>query len=273
MKRKIKLTEAKNGHWYEIVDDELNESIYLPSSTNILSYFPDEGLTFWRENTDSDEIKKAQEEGKMQGSKVHHCIELQIAGETIGIDGLTEEQIASTDLSDKKLLSYLRNELTEREEKCLLGFENFWEELKPITVANELMVFSAKHGYAGTLDWIGYLWDKKTAKYNLWIVDWKISKSLSKSYDLQLVSYLNAFKETYKKRLGKVRLGILQLGKNKCGYSFKEVKEIKESWDLFLKTKYIWDRLNKKTGPKFIDRRAEFKLNKFTKKGRQLKIN
>ena len=139
MKNKIKLVEnTRNGHWYEVKDDELNESIYLPSSTNILSAFPNPGLKFWLENSSPEEIKRAQEDGKIQGSKVHHAIDLEIAGEKIGINGFTDEQLKMTGLTDKRLLSYLRKELTEREEKCLIGFENFWEDYQPITVGNEL---------------------------------------------------------------------------------------------------------------------------------------
>ena len=147
MKNKIKLIEAENGHWYEIRDDELNESIYLPSSTNILEAFPNPGLDFWLENSTPEAIKKAQDDGKIQGSKVHHIIDLQIKGEKVGINGCTEEQVEMTGLTDKKLTSYLKQELTDREEKCLVGFENWWEDFQPVTIENELMVVNPKYVY------------------------------------------------------------------------------------------------------------------------------
>jgi hypothetical protein len=264
--------EAKDGHWYEIRDDELNESIYLPSSTNILSCFPNPGLDFWRETTSPEEIRERQEAGKMQGSKMHHCIDLQISGETVGIGGITRDQIEKLGLVDRKLIAYLREPLTEREEEALIGMENFWNDFRPVTVSNELLVFSLKYKYAGTMDWIGYLWNKKKNKYELWIVDWKISKTLDRSYDLQLASYWRAFEETYKRRLGKIRLGILQLGKNKCKYSFKEVEDKNESFKLFLKTKEIWDDLHPSKSPKIVSRREKFSLLKFNKRGKKITL-
>ena len=267
MKKTITLVEAQNGHFYKIEDDELNESVFLPSSTNILTAFPNPGLTFWRENSSPEEIKKAQEDGKIQGTKVHKGIELQLLGQTVLGAGLSEAQISLLGLSEKKLIQYLKEPLTEREEEALVGFENWWGIFKPITVGSELMVYSLKYGFAGTLDWIGYLWDKKKGKYELWIVDWKISKSLDRSYDLQLASYWQAIQETYKKKFPEIRLGILQLGKNKCNYCFKEVKDKEVAWDLFLNTKKTYDDLFPNSNPKVVERRKEFKLNKFEKEG------
>ena len=135
------------------------------------------------------------------------------------------------------------------------------------------MIYSMKFGFAGTLDWVGYLWDKKTKKYDLWIVDWKISKALDRSYDLQVASYWVALQETYGKKLPKLRLGILQLGKNKCNYSFKEVKDKSKAWKLFLETKALYDDLHPNGKPPVIERRQQFTLNKFEKKGKSIKLN
>jgi len=273
MKKTITLKETSSGHWYEIKDDTSNDIIYLPSSTNILSVFPNPGLDIWMQNTTPEAIHKAQEDGKIQGSKTHKLIELQILGQTVLTAGVSEAQISLLGLSDRKLVSYLKEPLTDREEEALKGAENFWEEFKPITVQNELMVYSIKYGFAGTLDWIGYLWDKKTKKYDLWLVDWKISKSLDRSYDLQLASYWKGMEETYHRRLGKIRLGILQLGKNKCNYSFKEIKDKKDAFKLFLKTKDIYDDLyGKNRQPPTITRREEFSLTKYSRKGKIIKF-
>jgi hypothetical protein len=224
------------------------------------------------QTTTPEEIRRKQDEGKTSGSKVHHCIYLQILGEKVLGTGITEQQIKLLNISDRKLISYLKEPLTEREEEALKGMENFWEEFKPVPLGNEMMVFSGKHRFAGTLDFIGHLYDKKTKKYNLWVCDWKISKTLDRSYDLQVASYWKAFEETYHKKLNRIRLGILQLGKNKCNYSFKEVKDKKKAWEMFLKTKEIYDDLNPNPRPPLIERREGFTLEKFTKKGRRLKL-
>jgi len=183
------------------------------------------------------------------------------------------------------LINYLKEPLTEREEEAMVGAENFWEEFLPITVASEIMVYSKKYGYAGTADWVGYLWDKKKKKYELWLVDWKISKTTDRSYDLQLVSYWKAFGETYGKNHPNMRLGILQLGANKCNYSFKEVKNKKGdeskdknkakkiAWGLFLKTKAIYDDLHPNSKPQVTKRREQFDAFPiYKKKGKSVKI-
>ena len=92
-KKTITLVETKQGHWYEIGDPETDEKIYLPSSTNILDCFPNKGLDIWMQATTPEEIKRKQDEGKIQGSKMHHCISLQIMGETVSTNGITDEQI------------------------------------------------------------------------------------------------------------------------------------------------------------------------------------
>lgn len=271
-KRTITLLETSAGHFYEIKDDELNESVFLPSSTNILNCFPSPQLDIWREITTPEEIKRKQEEGKIQGQKVHKMLDLQILGQTVLTTGVSDAQISLLGMSDRKLISYLKEPLTTREEEALIGAENFWEKYKPIVVGAELMVWHGKVGYAGTLDFFGYLWDEKKKKYDLWLVDYKISKSLDRSYDLQLASYWKALEATYHLRLGKIKLGILQLGKNKVKYSFKEISDKKQAWKMFVKTKEIYDDLNPNKQPPSITRREQFQLPKFNKKGKLIKL-
>lgn len=268
----ITLVETDAGHFYKIVNSDNDDIQYLPSSTTILKCFPNPQLDFWLENTSPEEIRKKQDEGKTQGSKVHNLIELLILGEKVLGSGTTDEQIKKLNILDKKLANYLKEPLTKREEEALVGAENFWEIYKPIVSGSELMVYEGKHRFAGTMDFIGYLYDKKTKKYDLWIVDYKISKALSRGYDLQLASYWKAFEYTYHRKLPKIRLGILQLGKNKCNYSFKEIKDKRDAWSLFLTTKKIYDDLHPYSGPPTTTRREEFELPQYRKKGKTIKV-
>ena len=313
-KNTITLIEASNGHFYKIEGDEFMEPLELPSSTTILTAFPNPGLDMWFKNTSAEEIKRKQDEGMIQGTKVHKIIELRIMGKTVLGKGLSNDNISSLGLSEPGLIRYLKEPLTKREEEAQEGIENFWDELKPKTIASEIMVYNplwtdiktgkliskARYenlsaekkvdyvcqGFAGTLDWIGYLWDKKTKKYDLWIVDWKISKALSASYDLQLCSYWKAFETTYGKNYPNLRIGILQLGKNKCKYSFKEIKNKrgdsskdknhakKLAWEMFLHTKALHDYLHPNNKPRVEVRREQFDaLNSYKKKGKSIKIN
>lgn len=313
MARNISLFEADSGHWYFIEDPSENWSIWLRSATNILDSFPNPDIKFWLSNTMPEEIRKKQEEGKIQGTKVHKAIELQIMGDTVNIEGITDEQIQKLGVKEKSLVNYLKQPFTKREEEALNGAENFWKDYQPITIASELMVYnlwwihkvSGKNilhkdylklselqrldyymtGYAGTLDWFGYLWewDKKprakkgeepperTGKYNLWLVDWKISKMLDLSYDSQVAAYWKGFIFAFRKKVNP-RLGILQLGKNKCNYSFKEVKNKEKAWEMFLVTKQLSDYCNPEREPSKVERQQEFKLPEFKKKGKKLTL-
>lgn len=274
MLKTISLVETAAGHWYKIEDPETNDFIYLPSATNILDAFPNKQLDIWAETTSPEEIKRAKDDGKIQGTKVHHSVDLMLNGEKVELSGITERQIEILGLSDKKLVAYLKQELTEREEKGLIGFQNFWEDFKGITVANEIMVYSGKHGYAGTLDWIGYLWNAKKKAYELWLLDWKTSKQLSRENDLQVAAYHKALEELHGKKF-KLRVGILQVGnKNKCKYTLKEVTDEKQAFDLFITTKKLWDDLNPSKEPPISYRQQEFTINtEHKKKGKKLNLN
>ena len=263
---KPRLIEAENGHFYSIKD------AYLPSSTNILECFPNPGLTFWRENTDASVIKQKQEDGKIQGSKVHHCCYLLSLGETINSEGLTNKQINLLGLSNPRLIQYLKNPLTKRERKCIESFQVFYEDYQPETLKNEMIVYSLKNGYAGTLDWIGYLWNKKTKKRELWIIDYKISNSHSLAYDLQIASYYYALNESRKKRY-KLKLGLLYLGKStKKGYQLKESKNKHISFKNFLITKKLWHFLYPNVRPKIPAKVNDFKVKTYKYKGKKVKF-
>jgi hypothetical protein len=272
----IRLLENIKGHWYRITIPKLTDfEIVLPSSTTILECFPNPELDMWKTNTSPAEIKEKQETGKLGGSKFHHCADITMKGSVVSARGLTEEQIKMTGLSldpetqDKKLIAYLREPLTEREGKCLIGFENFWADMKPYTVGNELTVANYKKlrdgsydGYAGTLDWIGYLMNPKTKQYELWIIDWKTSKSPSKTNSLQIVSYLKAFEFTFKKKLKGVRLGVAYFGNTtKKKYTLSEVKDYDKFWKAFQLTKKLWDFVNPKKMPSVNTIQGEYSID------------
>jgi hypothetical protein len=273
--------DTVKGHWYYIENADFPNGIELPSVTNILDLFPNPQLDFWKENTSPEEIKLKQDEGKQQGSKVHHCCYLLSVGEEINPNiGLTKEQVRKlplqTDedkLKDDALLDYLLEPLTTREIRGIEGFANFWEEFKPITIARELEVYHKSFGYAGTLDWVGYLWNKKLKKYELWIIDYKISNSHSLCYESQIVCYERALKSMFKKRF-KARLGILYLGKTtKKRFQLKEVSDRTTAWDRFMMTKKFWHSLYPEAKPKIKELVDNVKVDvSHKKKGKLIKL-
>jgi len=279
---KFYLLDTIKNHWYFIQNQDFPSGVEMPSATTILEMFPNPGLDFWKTNTSPEEIKQKQEDGMIQGTKVHHCCYLLAHGQTINPDqGLIRKQIELLPLEtsedkrkDDKLLNYLLQPLTEREAKCLESFKNYWEEFKPITIGKELKVYHKKLRYAGTLDWVGYLFNKKLGHYELWIVDYKISKQHSRGYEGQNMCYYKALCEMYGKRFN-ARLGILYLGKStKKMFQLKEVDDKKRAWEDFMISKKLWHLFNTTASPIMVKERETVSVDTSHKiKGRTIKLS
>lgn len=79
-------------------------------------------------------------------------------------------------------------------EQVRVMYESFLEWAKAHNfkaVANEVPIFSDKHGYKGTLDCIGYVDGR------LELIDWKTSNAIRLSYRCQTAAYWYGFKESY----------------------------------------------------------------------------
>ena len=57
--------------------------------------------------------------------------------------------------------------------KRLMGFQQFWEDYKPITLASEIQLQHKDIPFCGTADFIGYIPDSKTNKLEITLVDYK----------------------------------------------------------------------------------------------------
>lgn len=276
-KYQLRLLSHKTGHYYFFQHPiKLPDGIWLPSATNILDTYPNKGLDFWKTNSTPEEIAEKQTSGKNQGTKMHHCIDLGIKGQQIAQTGVTDEQIKILGLSDKKLVRYLKEPLTEREAEALVGVENFAKDFAPRTIANEIMVYSLKHRFAGTCDWVGYLRNQRTGKYELYILDWKISKTKSRSNELQVVAYSKALVQMHPrtKELATAKCATIYFGSSKFKYNLVEVKDKELAFKKFLAAKELWDDANPKL-PKFdttLQENYSFNMNNEVE-GKLLKLN
>jgi hypothetical protein len=102
-----------------------------------------------------------------RGTAVHHMIE-----------GKTEEELTLQDGDLDSVRPMYQSFLLWAKER---NFE---------PVANEVPVWSDKHGYKGTLDCIGKVDGVMT------LLDWKTSNSISLDYRLQLAAYWYGYKES-----------------------------------------------------------------------------
>jgi hypothetical protein len=282
-KKEIRLLKTVKGHWYFIKNKHFPSGVEMVSSTNILdTAFPNPELNYWKENTSPEEIKEKTENGKRQGTKTHHGCYLLSKGQEINPNvGFSRRQINLLSLEtsedkkkDDELLNYLLNPLTDREYRCLNGFENFWNDFKPITIKRESKVYHKKLLYAGTLDWCGYLLNKKTNKYEFWIIDYKISNNHSRSYEAQICSYHKALCSVEGRSI-KARLGLLYLGKTtKKKYQLKEIEDKKRAWNDFILAKKMWHSLNPNAKPTIKEKFPSIKIDvSFKKKGKVIKFN
>lgn len=262
----IKQHNTTDGRFYEI------EGKFYPSVTTILEAFPlTFGLREFFQNNTKYEAERIREETALSGSKIHHTIELMLMGREVSPYGLTDEQINILNISEPTLVRKLREAFTEKEDKALKGFKQFFEDCKPEIIENEKIIFSKKHGFAGTLDFVGRITlpatKNRKAKKMLVLLDYKTGKGIYPEYELQVAAYLMAYKEMMKTKYiknllrGKLNVGLLHLGvNNKCGYSLKFVDSPLKSFKYFLTVKKMWQFVNPSTEPKFYDFEEVYKV-------------
>ena len=202
--------------------------IYYPSVTTILSALPADPMFLqWLA-----EVGKGAEvirnRAAREGSAVHEGIEQLLAGEQLDwVDNFGNARYSSAVW------------------KMLLRFQDFYNEVKPETLASELFLYSKEHQYAGTTD--GLFKVKVGDKDEIWLVDYKSSNHLNTlQYYAQLAAYAKALEE--QKGIRPDRCGILwlksatrrktiNLEKGICqgeGWQFSFVDDIDQAFKVFM---------------------------------------
>lgn len=185
------------------------EGVYYPSVTSILSAMPaDPFFLQWMaevgKNADIIRDKAARE-----GTQVHEGIEHLLKGEKLEwVNGFGE---AKYNLNVWKML---------------LRFQDFYNLVKPVTLASELFLYSDKYKYAGTTDYLCQVGDEK------WLIDFKTSNHISIAYNLQLSAYGKALEEM--KKIKADRHAVLWLKASTRSQKFDPKKGIcqGEGWQL-----------------------------------------
>tara|TARA_R100000656_G_scaffold61465_1_gene47483 strand:- start:16068 stop:16757 length:690 start_codon:yes stop_codon:yes gene_type:complete len=180
---------------------------YNPSVTYKLSTAgPSEwGLQQWRGDVGNKRADEIMEESGALGSYVHDCLERMVKGDKVSSDEVRGM------FKSKQSLKVL---------KCLSGFLEWIEEVKPEIIDAEYITWNDKHNFAGTIDL------KCKIDGEIWLVDYKTSKSIHNSHKVQLAAY------GYSEKVG--NLALLHLGNTtKKGWSFLPLKKAKENWAEF----------------------------------------
>lgn len=236
--QKVYRVTVPDERWYgrQIINKAgLPEWVWVPSVTWIKNYYyTNPHLVKWIGEKGLTESERVKKEAGIKGDKIHQATE--------DIDKLGKIR------ADAKYLNRetgMREELTAEELEAVLSYRDFVDEVKPILLANEIVVFTDK--YAGTLD--------RIFKINgqIWLVDIKTGQTIWKDMIIQLSAYSHANIDYEKLGISKSewdarKLAILQLGyqKNEKKYKFTEVED---RIDLFEIAYKIWQEENSNAKP------------------------
>ena len=223
------------------------EGIYYPSVTTILQYMPkNKFFETWIKDVGHNADIIMRRAGK-EGTQVHEAIEILLSGEELNwID----------DFGNAKY--------NEKVWEMINKFVEFWSTCKPELISTEEFVFSDKHKFAGTADLVCKI------DGEVWLVDFKTSNSLHKSYDLQLASYATALKEC--RGINIERTGILWLKSSKRGpskqkgriqgrgWELKAIDNINENFELFKIIRKLYNLENPDTEPIYTKYSTVLKL-------------
>lgn len=242
MKKIIKEADKERGIIQVTISDErfylkskvnevtmLPEYFAVPSVTWITQSYP-KGIQYfkWLADKGWDEAEEIKNMAGDKGTKVHLAIEAILRGEEVRIDSRFMSKNSGQE-----------EELTLEECDAIQSFIAWKNANDPKMLASEIVVFSEKHGYAGTVDFVCKIGDE------FWIIDFKTSQQVWPSHELQLSAYKEALTNGENVVNGldatNVKLAILQIGyrRNKNGYKFTEIED---QFDMFLAAKMIWQK-------------------------------
>ena len=164
-----------------------SEGVYYPSVTSILSAMPaDPFFLQWLGELGNKNAELVRNQAAREGTQVHEGIEKLLKGEKL--DWVDEYGNARYNLNVWKML---------------LRFQDFYNTVKPVTLASEMFIYSDKYKYAGTIDFLSDVGDET------WLIDFKSSNHVGLSYNLQLSAYAKALEE--QKQIKPTRNGVLWL--------------------------------------------------------------
>lgn len=213
----VELADTLSGHYYGVwvkkpSGDKGRFLGYYPSATTILNAYPtSEHLVKWIAENGFHESRAMRDEAGRRGTRIHSAIEVLLGGGELSKDAFSVEEWHKLDTFTKWYAAY-----------------------KPEIIALEVPVFSKKGKFAGRLDCIAKMGGLT------YIIDWKSSANLHKSFPLQFSAYAKAIEELTDIRIDAI--AALQMGaQNKNGYRFVIYEEWKELYyPVFEHVRAVW---------------------------------
>jgi len=226
----VELADTLSGHYYGvwltppykkgdavIVGKKGRFIGYYPSATTILNAYPtSEHLVKWIADNGFHESRAMRDEAGRKGTRIHTAIEQLLGGAELAKETFTVEEWHKLDT-----------------------FVKWHKEYKPEIMALEVPIFSKKGKYAGRLDCIAKV------SGQTYILDWKSSKNIHPSFQLQFSAYAKAIEENTDIKIDAT--AAIQLGaQNKNGYRFVIYPDWKKDYNVFESVKKIWQFDNEK---------------------------
>lgn len=225
-----------------------SENLFYPSVTSVLGYLPaDPFFLEWLKNSghNADILRT---KAAREGTQVHSAIEDLIAGKKI-------------EWQD----DWGKAKYSLQVWQMILRFADFFNVHKPKTIASEKFIWSDKYRYAGTADYICEM------DGEVWLIDFKTSNQLSKSYDLQLAAYAKALEECAGIHIDKAGILWLKASTRKAskrqgvyqgeGWQIKVVEDLSRDFEAFQNVYRIFELYNVKVEPYTKSYPTEISLN------------
>ena len=240
----MQITSA-DERWYKLEDK------FYPSATWILSYYP-KGVQYYKWLADKgwDEAEQVKNLAGEKGSRVHRGCELLLKGEELKIDEPWVDPETGAMV-----------EFEPEEWHAIMTFKEWYQDFKPDRIiAVEVSAVNPDIGYGGTIDLIV----EKNGE--IWVIDLKTSKSVWKSYELQISSYGRLLKyipdiQSFIQNKT-VRLAILQVGYTLNKHKQYKLTEVQDKFELFMHTYGIWNEEVSSKNPPQKDYPLTLSLNK-----------
>jgi hypothetical protein len=210
-----------SGHYYSVWQKNAKGKErfigHFPSATTILNSYPtSEHLMKWVAEQGFHESRAMRDAAGRAGTKIHTAIQGLLEGEELQEPNFTIEEWYKLDTFVKWYIDY-----------------------KPEILALEVPVFSKKGKYAGRLDCIAKV------SGQMYIIDWKSSKNIHPSFQLQFSAYAKAVEENTSIKIEAT--AAVQLGaQNKNGYRFVIYPDWKKDYNVFESVKKVWEFDNEK---------------------------
>ena len=224
---RIELAKTLNQHWYSVWEKKKNGKEkflgnFVSVTTCLQAYPTSEQLVSWIASQGFHESRQIRDAAGKAGTRIHSAIDSLLAGDVLmEVSYTTEEWVKLT------------------------SFVDWYEEYKPEIIMTEFPIFSKKGKYAGRVDCL--------AKLNgeVYLIDWKSSRSIHESAILQVSAYASAVEEMTDVKIENT--AILQMGaQNKNGYRFVIQSDWKDKYKVFRNVQATWeyDNYTSKKNPK-----------------------